>query len=99
MVVMGFGLGALLMSKIRAPALMSATGSNLVMVFGILGGIFLAITVPLGFIMKNPPDGFVPRGYTPPSSTQTAAGSVVTKRSVKESILSGQFARMWLILF
>jgi len=110
-VVMGFALGALFMSKLFAPILLSSFGweaakaaadiamqqSILINVFLVLGVIFLALTIPIGFMLQNPPDGYVPAGYTPPvaASGAASAGSATTK----ESILSGRFAIMWLIFF
>ncbi|MCC6931878.1 MAG: MFS transporter [Deltaproteobacteria bacterium] len=63
LVVMGFGLGALIMSKIFAPILMEYFGGNLVQVFATLGVIFLVLTMPFGWCLKNPPAGYVPAGY------------------------------------
>jgi len=62
MVVMGFGLGALLMSLVFAPRLMAYTGGSVMQVFGYLGVIFLVLTVPIGSFMKNPPAGYLPEG-------------------------------------
>jgi len=124
MVVMGFGLGALIMSKLIAPALMNgfngilkaipaesfvdgklvdeATKSllqgQLVHVFLYAGFILLAIAIPAALIMKNPPAGFVPAGFTPPVQS---AGSQASedKLTVAKCILSSKFLGMWLIFF
>ena len=54
MVIMGFGFGALLMSKCsRRGFIMS--GGNLVAVFAWLGVGFMAATVPLAATLRNPP--------------------------------------------
>ncbi|MGL4369343.1 MAG: MFS transporter, partial [Spirochaetota bacterium] len=112
MVVMGFGLGALFMSKIFAPLLLdhfnftavaAAAGSEtaqqaiLVKVFFCLGVIFLVLTLPIGCMIQNPPAGYLPKGYTPPSSKVSALtrGGL----SAKESILSKRFAVIWIIFF
>ncbi|OGS37011.1 MAG: MFS transporter [Elusimicrobia bacterium RIFOXYB2_FULL_49_7] len=61
LVVMGFGLGALLMSKVAAPALLSWTTSpdhptgNLIRVFFGLGLFFLVCTLSAAALLKNPP--------------------------------------------
>ncbi|HQP36953.1 MAG TPA: OFA family MFS transporter [Polyangiaceae bacterium] len=98
MVVMGFGFGALLMSKFIAPFLMDMTGKNLVTVFAYMGVLFLVLTLPVGYALKNPPAGYVPAGWTPPA---TAAGAAKADESltVRESVTSGRFAIIWLIFF
>ncbi len=98
MVVMGFGLGALLMSKAVAPALMAMTGGNLIQVFSYSGIVFLVIGIPAGLIMKNPPAGYVPEGYTPPVATAAAQGHQ-DSLTVKSCITSSKFIRMWIIFF
>ena len=101
MVVMGFGLGALLMSKFFAPFLMDYTQGNLVHVFGYLGVIFLILTIPIGSFLKNPPAGYVPAGYTPPPAPMNASGQVVEEviHPTSTYLLSGKFLLMWLIFF
>lgn len=96
MVVMGFGLGALVMSKIFAPMLMAYASGNLVTVFGMLGAIFLVLTIPLGLLLRNPPAGFVPKGYVVP---QQASSSASADRSAGSCLRSRQFIQMWFILF
>ncbi len=98
MVVMGFGLGALLMSKAVAPALMGMTGGNLVQVFTYAGFVFLAIGIPAGLIMKNPPAGYIPAGFTPPATTAASQGHQ-DDLTVKTCITSSKFIRMWIIFF
>ncbi|MCL1833266.1 MAG: OFA family MFS transporter [Leptospirales bacterium] len=107
LVVMGFGLGALFMSKIFAPMLFNyfdwtaasdaaAQQAVLVNVFLALGVIFLVLTIPIGSMLQNPPADYVPAGYTPPAVAAAASGSDI---SAKERILSGRFFLMWLIFF
>lgn len=109
LVVMGFGLGALFMSKIFAPMLLDAFGwagaadiasqqAILVKLFLALGVIFLALTIPVGSQIVNPPAGFVPTGYTPPvvSASASAAMDSIT---AKGAILSSRFLVMWVIFF
>ena len=55
MVVMGFGLGALVMSKVIAPLLMARSGGDLVTVFCWIGLILLVGTLLTGWFMGNPP--------------------------------------------
>ncbi len=98
MVVMGFGLGALLMAKVLAPTFMSMTGDNLVLVFVAIGIVLLAATIPAGYLLIDPPKGFVPAGYVPPSP---AAEAQVPQETItaKECVFSKKFSMMWLIFF
>lgn len=98
MVVMGFGLGALIMSKVIAPALMNLTDGNLVKVFLFAGIVLFAIGIPAGLTMKNPPAGYVPEGYTPPVKSATSQGDE-DKLTAKSCILSTKFLGMWIIFF
>lgn len=109
MVIMGFGLGALVMSKIFAPLLFSyfkydgtsgiaAQQAVLVKVFLCLGVIFLILTPSIGFFLTNPPSGYVPTGYVPPA-TSAAASAAGSSPTAKDSILSGRFLVMWLVFF
>lgn len=100
MVIMGFGLGALLMSKAIAPTLMKICGGNLVHTFWYAGGILLAIGLPAAAFMRNPPEGYQP----PPAAAGTAAkktgtASVPVFAHAGHALLSGRFIRMWLLLF
>ncbi|PKL45949.1 MAG: MFS transporter [Candidatus Riflebacteria bacterium HGW-Riflebacteria-2] len=101
MVVMGFGLGALLMSKFFAPMLMNYTQGNVMMVFAYLGVIFLVLTVPIGSFMKNPPAGYVPEGFTPPAAPVSASGKAIEEviHPTMTYIMSKKFIIMWLIFF
>ncbi|MDO5608163.1 MAG: OFA family MFS transporter [Capnocytophaga sp.] len=54
MVVMGFGLGAFVMSKLVAPYLFDLTGNNVSVSFRYIGFVFLAIVPLLGFFLKFP---------------------------------------------
>lgn len=64
MVVMGFGLGALVMSKFIAPIFLDMTGGNIVKVFLFSGVVLMIIGIPSGYNMVNPPKGYIPKGYT-----------------------------------
>ncbi|MEZ4599421.1 MAG: OFA family MFS transporter [Syntrophotaleaceae bacterium] len=98
MVVMGFGFGALVMAKILAPIFMATFNGNLAQVFTAIGIFMLAVTLPAGFFLQNPPAGFVPKGYTPPATTAASqkADDAITS---KQCILSPRFLLMWIIFF
>lgn len=98
MVVMGFGLGALVMSKIIAPFLIRFTDGNMAEVFFYIAVVLMAIGIPAGLSMKNPPEGFEPKGYTPPVKS-AATQDHEDRLTVKESLLSTKFLGMWLIFF
>jgi OFA family oxalate/formate antiporter-like MFS transporter len=118
MVVMGFGLGALIMSKFIAPALMGGFNSimksipetgitdairlslqgELVNVFLYAGVILLIISLSAALILKNPPKGYVPAGFTPPVQSEANQASE-DSLTAKACITSGKFAGMWIIFF
>lgn len=98
MVVMGFGLGALAMSKFIAPILMHFTNDNLAQVFFYIALVIMAIGIPAGLNIKNPPNGFVPEGYVP-SIKSTIIRDHENLLTVKESLLSTKFLAMWLMFF
>jgi OFA family oxalate/formate antiporter-like MFS transporter len=84
MVVMGFGFGALLMSKVIAPTLDAAFPHNLPMVFAGSGLILGLVGLFAASFLRNPPD------------TQT---SVTADSRVWPDLLSRQFILMWLLFF
>lgn len=87
LVIMGFGLGALLMSKVLAPALMAAANGDLVIVLAGLGVLFMPLTMLCGWFLRNPPAEV---------NTATAA---VDWRAAKEHLLSRRFLLMWIVFF
>ena len=105
MVVMGFGLGALLMSKVLGPfaiRLFTATESGAAVVAW--PRVFFLIALLLGipglvaaFVMQNPPKGYVPEGWTPPT-TGVDSGNAKT-HTPSECVLSSRFALLWFIFF
>ena len=83
MVVMGFGFGALLMSKVIAPALDNAFQHHLPRIFAGIGLIVGAISLTAAACLRNPPD-------TPVTSVTTSGLALVWSR---------QFGLMWLVFF
>ena len=65
-VVMGFGVGALLLSKVLAPVLVLQTRGELPELFVSLGLIFACILVPTSLLLRDPPPGFAPGGAAAP---------------------------------
>jgi OFA family oxalate/formate antiporter-like MFS transporter len=84
MVVMGFGFGALLMSKVLAPALGTVFANRLTMVFAGCGIVLGVIGVGAAMFLRNPPDSAV-----------AAAGA----ENFRPHLASRQFVLMWLVFF
>ena len=102
MVIMGFGLGALLMSKLFAPLLYRASGGDMVLVFAWLGIGFLLSVVGLGAVLRNPPPGFSPTvANLPPAGVAITNVEVLQTKDdlVLPGLLSRRFAAMWLVFF
>ena len=84
MVVMGFGFGALLMSKVIAPALDATFSHQLPMVFAGIGIIVGLTGLVAASFLKNPP---------------ASAATVTSADNAWPQLLSRPFALMWLIFF
>lgn len=91
MVVMGFGLGAMLMSTVIAPLLMRAFDGNLERVFLSIGAVMLVLTLPAALMLRNPPAAGDPAGPAA-ADTLAIAGAAACLRT-------GQFAKMWALFF
>lgn len=85
MVVMGFGFGALLMSKVVAPALNDAYPGQLPKVFSGIGVILGVVGLVAACFMRNPPT--------------TTATKVGREERVLPRLLSREFALLWLVFF
>ena len=89
-VVMGFGVGAFLLSKGLAPLLVSHLAGDLSQVFLGLGVIFACILIPCSLLLSNPP---------------TAVEAVAEQTSADESdsvapyLRSSEFVLMWIVFF
>ena len=89
-VVMGFGVGAFLLSKGLAPLLVSRLAGDLSQVFLGLGVIFACVLIPCSLLLSNPP---------------TAAEAVAEQTPADESdsaapyLRSSEFALMWIVFF
>jgi len=97
MVVMGFGFGALIMSKILAPLLLSWCSGNLVAVFASIGVVFMTVTLLLARFIANPPDDWCPAGFT--EAADSASSEPGDSSSLKNALLSRQFLLMWSMFF
>ena len=111
LVVMGFGLGALLMSKLLGEWLLGAFMPADVGEAEVAGAyraalprVFLAAGLVLGALgacaaalLRNPPAGYLPPGYVPAPVTRSAGAAA--SRSGAACVRSGAFALMWSVLF
>ncbi|MFT3830946.1 MAG: OFA family MFS transporter [Opitutaceae bacterium] len=88
MVVMGFGFGALLMSKLVAPALMAAFAGQLPAVFATAGTILGGGGLLAALFLRNPPE------TTPP-----AVAAPAPSRASLTPADRARFALMWLVFF
>ena len=89
-VVMGFGVGAFLLSKGLAPLLVSHLAGDLSRVFLGLGVIFAVVLIPCSLLLSNPPE-----------AVETAAGQtpVDESDSVAPYLRSSEFVLMWIVFF
>ena len=93
MVIMGFGLGAMVMSKLVAPLLLQLAEHSFPTVFAVLGVLFLLLATPIAWALQDPPSGGASSaGYG------TGAGAVAYP-SVRAMLSSGRFAMMWGVMF
>lgn len=92
MSVMGFGLGAFFIGKI-VPSLIVNVG--VVNAFFILGVIYLVANVLAAMVLRNPPAGWLPDGFTPSAKTVSAADSF----SWEEAKKTPQWYMIWGMLF
>ena len=94
-VVMGFGIGAVVLSKGLAPLLVVQTKGDLPMLFVWLGVVFAAVLIPCSLALRNPPAEVESRldSATVSSSAQDEPDSTA------RCLYSGEFAVMWLVFF
>lgn len=90
MVIMGFGFGALLMSKAFAPLLYSWSGGNLVSVFAWLGVGFLIAVPATAMWLRNP-------SLSAEADDRPLVSDVAS--SELSELVSRRFAIMWVVFF
>jgi OFA family oxalate/formate antiporter-like MFS transporter len=91
--VAGFGAGALVTAPVAQRLLISVGISS---TFAILGTVYLIAVVLAGFVMRNPPDGYLPKGWHPPETQSSTAHLDYT---LGEALRSWQWYALWAILF
>ncbi len=96
-VIMGFGLGASVLSKGLAPYLVTLTDGDLAMVFTWLGIIFGCVLIPSSLILTDPPKG--PEPSPAAKAITTDARQEGDPDSISASLYSSKFLIMWLVFF
>ena len=96
-VVMGFGVGAFLLSKGLAPLLVVRAGEDLAQVFLWLGIIFACLLIPCSLLLSDPPaPATLQTVVAGPSGAEPAAEE---STAVKTYLGSQQFVFMWIVFF
>ncbi len=96
-VVMGFGVGAFLLSKGLAPLLVVRAGEDLSQVFLWLGIIFACLLIPCSLLLSDPPaPATLQTVVAGPSGAEPAAEE---STAVKTYLGSQQFVFMWIVFF
>ena len=101
-VVMGFGVGALLLSKVLAPILIFATEGDLPFLFAWLGVVFACVLIPSSLALSDPPAAGGAPVSAGPAGTAGAEKSPVDAGepdSVSACLRSREFTVMWLVFF
>ena len=95
-VVMGFGVGAFLLSKGSPPLLVEYTDGDLPRVFMWLGVLFACILVPSSLVLTNPPGAPGDRSALSRSRSKRYGAREVPMRRY---LASSEFAIMWVVFF
>ncbi len=88
----GYGAGSALFGPLAGKVLIPGYGVHTT--FMILGAIFLVMTVVGAFLLKNPPAGYRPEGWTPPPVT-AKTGATTQEFTPGEVLRTPTFWFMW----
>jgi len=88
----GYGAGSAIFGKLSLNYLIPAYGWR--STFEILGGVFLVMTLIGAFLLKNPPAGYKPAGWSPAPATAKAAATTY-EFSPGETLRTSTFYFMW----
>ncbi|RLG58839.1 MAG: oxalate:formate antiporter [Candidatus Hydrothermarchaeota archaeon] len=93
LVVMGFGMSALLFAPLER-MLLDMYGIQ--KTFFIIGCILLIVAVFAASLLRNPPEGWLPEGYNPATTQQTA--NVISGKDIEpmDMIKTKQFWMLWI---
>jgi OFA family oxalate/formate antiporter-like MFS transporter len=92
--VCGYGAGALIMSPFAARYIV---GHGVPATFLVLGVVYGVIVVLAAQAYKNPPQGWMPAGWSPNTAVSKAA--TTNNFTVKEAMSTWQFWLLWFMLF
>lgn len=92
LVVMGFGLSALLFAPVEASLIASR---GIAQTFLICGSIILVVVLFAASLLRNPPEGWKPEGWQPAQAT--AAKPQTVDYSFSEMLKTPQFYLLWLM--
>ena len=98
-VVMGFGIGAFLFSRLLAPFLVVQTAEDLPQIFMWLGIIFAVILIPVSLFIRNPPENYAPVTAGAGSAAAPEPAGADHPRFVRRCLRSREFIIIWLIFF
>jgi OFA family oxalate/formate antiporter-like MFS transporter len=90
----GFGAGALITAPVATRLIQSVGVLN---TFAYLGVAYLIVTVVASLFMRNPPEGWRPKGWTPTAS-QTSQRSR-SDYTLGQALRTWQWYALWLLLF
>ena len=94
-VVMGFGVGAVVLSMGLAPLLVVETEGDLPLVFIWLGVVFAVVLIPCSWALQDPPTELASRFFGDSSSREPEEDPGSTARCLRSS----EFAIMWIVFF
>ena len=94
-VVMGFGIGAVVLSKGLAPLLVVETKGDLPLVFIWLGVVFAIVLLPCSWALRDPPPEFTRRFRGSGATGELEEDPGSTARCLRSS----EFAVMWIVFF
>ncbi|MCE2518768.1 MAG: OFA family MFS transporter [Alphaproteobacteria bacterium] len=94
-VVMGFGIGAVVLSMGLAPLLVVETQGDLPRVFIWLGVVFAMVLIPCSWALRDPPAEFMERFHGSRTSSEPEEDPGSTARCLRSS----EFAIMWIVFF
>jgi MFS transporter, OFA family, oxalate/formate antiporter len=90
----GFGAGALVTAPVATRLIQSV---GVLQTFAYLGITFMIVTVVAGFFMQNPPEGWLPEGWTPPQTM--GKSGVAASYTLGQALKTWQWWALWLLLF
>jgi OFA family oxalate/formate antiporter-like MFS transporter len=90
----GFGAGALITAPVATRLIQSV---GVLTTFAYLGIAFLIVTVIAGYFMQNPPEGWLPAGWTP-TATEVSQRSKIDY-TLSQALKTWQWWALWALLF